>query len=199
MCTDSGTEEDVRRLDIVVGRLLPDGARPDGGSRHLQALGGMGILPRDFRKDAGALFTDGPVAPGSVPLFGERLLSQFAGRSPTVFQTADGDEYRWCETKIEVGSAGKVWPLLTQPGLDPPQPPVRDADGYYAYPKSLPARFWTRNTPDEIEYTGEVQPGLVRVLSQGHGMVRGPVALARRASRAADRPVLVTGPGLMRA
>ena len=39
----------VRRLDIVICRLLPDGARPDGGGRHLQALGGMGILPRDLR------------------------------------------------------------------------------------------------------------------------------------------------------
>ena len=71
----------VRRLDIVVGRLLPDGARPEGGGRHLQALGGMGILPRDLREAAEALFPGGPVAPGSVPLFGERLLSQFAGQS----------------------------------------------------------------------------------------------------------------------
>ena len=115
----------VRRLDIVIGRLLPDGARPDGarpdgGSRHLQALGGMGILPRDLREAAEALFADGPVAPGSVPLFPERLLSQFAGQSSAVFQTADGDEYRWCETTIEVGSAGKVWPLLTRPCLAPP-------------------------------------------------------------------------------
>ena len=136
----------VRRLDIVIGRLLPDGARPDGGSRHLQALGGMGILPRDLREDAEALFADGPVAPGSVPLFGERLLSQFAGQSSPVFQTADGDEYRWCETTIEVGSAGKVWPLLTRPCLAPRRPPIRDADGYYAYLKSLPGRFWTRNS-----------------------------------------------------
>jgi SEC-C motif-containing protein len=105
----------VQRLDIVIGRLLPDGARPDGGSRHLQALGGMGILPRDLREAAEALFADGPVAPGSVPLFPERLLSQFAGQSSPVFQTADGDEYRWCETTIEVRSAGKVWPLLTGP------------------------------------------------------------------------------------
>jgi hypothetical protein len=110
----------VRRLDIVIGRLLPDGARPDGGSRHLQALGGMGILPRDLREDAEALFADGPVAPGSVPLFPERLLSQFAGQSSAVFQTADGDEYRWCETTIEVGSAGNVWPVLTRPCLAPP-------------------------------------------------------------------------------
>ena len=47
----------VRRLDIVIGRLLPDGARPDGGGRHLQALGGMGVLPRDLRESR----------PGTVP------------------------------------------------------------------------------------------------------------------------------------
>ena len=53
----------VRRLDIVVGPLLPDGARPEGGGRHLQALGGMGILPRDLREAAEGLFPGGPVAP----------------------------------------------------------------------------------------------------------------------------------------
>jgi len=122
----------------VIGRLLPDGARPDGGSRHLQALGGMGILPRDLREACEALFPAGPVAPGSRPLFPERLLSQFAGQSSTVFETADGDDYRWCETKIQVGSAGKVWPLLTRPCLAQPRPPIMGADGYYAYLKSLP-------------------------------------------------------------
>ena len=101
----------VRRLDIVIGRLLPDGAQLPGGGRHVQALGGMGILPRDLREAGEALFPDGPVAPRSVPLFPERLLSQFVGQSAPVFQTADGDEYRNCETTIAVGSAGKVWPL----------------------------------------------------------------------------------------
>jgi hypothetical protein len=134
----------ARRLDIVIGRLLPDGARPDGGSRHLQALGGMAILPRDLREAAEALFPGAPVAPGSVPLFPERLLAQFAGQSSVAFRTAEGDEYRWCETTIEVGSAGKVWSLLTQPCLPPPRPPIRDAGGYYTYLKSLPGRFWTR-------------------------------------------------------
>jgi SEC-C motif len=181
----------VRRLDIVIGRLLPDGARPDGGGRHLQALGGMGILPRDLREDAGALFADGPVAPGSVPLFGERLLSQFAGRSPTVFETADGDEYRWCETRIEVGSAGKVWPLLTRPCLAPPQPPIRGADGYYAYLKSLPARFWTRNTPDEIEYAGEVQPGRLTNLGTIRRGVKSFTVNANSVRRAADLEAVV--------
>jgi SEC-C motif-containing protein len=181
----------VRRLDIVIARLLPDGARPDGDGRHLQALGGMGVLPRDLREGAAALFADGPVAPGSVPLFGERLLSQFAGQPPTVFQTADGEEYRWCETRIEVGSAGKVWPRLTRLCLDPPQPPVRDADGYYAYLKSLPARFWTRNAPDEIEYAGEVQPGRLTNLGTIRRGVKSFTVNANSVRRAADLEAVV--------
>ena len=181
----------VRRLDIVIGRLLPDGARPEGGSRHLQALGGMGILPRDLREAAEALFADGPAAPGSVPLFPERLLSQFAGRSSPAFQTADGDEYRWCETTIEVGSAGKVWPFLTRPCLAPPRPPIRDADGYYAYLKSLPRRFWTRNSPDEIEYAGEVQPGRLTNLGTVRRGMTGFTVTANSVRRAADVEALV--------
>ncbi len=189
----------VRRLDVVIGRLLPDGDRPDGGGRHLQALGGMAILPRDLRRNAEELFPDGPVRPGSVPLFGERLLSQFAGRPSTVFQTADGDEYRWCETTIEAGSAGKVWPLLTQACLDPPtqacldppQPPIRDTDGYYTYLKSLPARFWTRNTPDEIEYAGEVQPGRLTNLGTIRRGVKSFTVTANSVRRAADLEAVV--------
>src|SRR5439155_26375067 len=56
-------------------------------------------------------------------------------------------------------SAGKVWPLLTRPVLALPEPPIKDADGYYAYLESPPERFWTRNTPDEVEYAGELQRG----------------------------------------
>ena len=181
----------VRRLDIVIGRLLPDGARPDGGSRHLQALGGMGILPRDLREAAEALFADGPVAPGSVPLFPERLLSQFAGQSSPVFQTADGDEYRWCETTIKVGSAGKVWPLLTRPCLAPPRPPITDTDGYYAYLKSLPGRFLTRNSPDEIEYASEVQPGRLTNLGTIRRGMTGFTVTANSVRRAADLEAVV--------
>src|SRR6266702_1845919 len=182
----------VRRLDIVIGRLLPDGARPDGGGRHLQALGGMGILPRDLREAGQALFTRGPVVPGSMPLFPERLLSQFAGQSsPPVFQTADGDEYRWCETTIEVGSAGKVWPLLTRPCLAPPRPPIRDTDGYHAYLKALPGRFWTRNTPDEIEYAGEVQPGRLTNLGTIRRGMTGFTVTANSVRRAADLEAVV--------
>ena len=181
----------ARRLDIVIGRLLPDGARPDGGSRHLQALGGMAILPRDLREAAEALFPGAPVAPGSVPLFPERLLSQFAGQSSAAFQTADGDEYRWCETTIKVGSAGKVWPLLTRPCLPPPRPPIRDADGYYTYLKSLPGRFWTRNTPDEIEHAGEVQPGRLTNLGTIQRGMAGFTVTANSVRRAADLEAVV--------
>ncbi len=181
----------VRRLDIVIGRLLPDGGRPDGGGRHLQALGGMGILPRDLREAAEALFSGGPVAPGTVPLFPERLLSQFAGQSSAVFQTADGDEYRWCETRIEVGSAGKVWPLLTRPCLDPPRPPIRDVDGYYAYLESLPRRFWTRNAADEIEYAGEVQPGRLTNLGTIRRGMTGFTVTANSVRRAAGLEAVV--------
>ena len=181
----------VRRLDIVIGRLLPDGARLAGG-RHVQALGGMGILPRDLREAGEALFPDGPVVPGSVPLFPERLLSQFAGQSsPPVFQTADGDEYRWCETTIEVGSVEKVWPLLTKCCLAPPHPPIRDADGYYAYLESLPERFWTRNSPGEIEYAGEVQPGRLTNLGTIRRGVSGFAVNANSVRRAADLEAVV--------
>jgi hypothetical protein len=181
----------VRRLDIVIGRLLPDGARPDGGGRHLQALGGMGILPRDLREAGEALFPGGPVGPGSMPLFPERLLSQFAGQPSAVFQTADGDEYRWCETTIEIGSAGKVWPLLTRPCLAPPEPPIKDADGYYAYLESLPERFWTRNTPDEVEYAGELQRGRLTNLGTIRRDRTGFTVNANSVRRAADLEAVV--------
>ena len=129
--------------------------------------------------------------PGSVPLFPERLLSQFAGQSSPVFQSADGDEYRWCETTIEVGSVEKVWPLLTRPCLAPPHPPIRDADGYYAYLESLPERFWTRNSPGEIEYAGEVQPGRLTNLGTIRRGVSGFTVNANSVRRAADLEAVV--------
>ena len=181
----------VQRLDIVIGRLLPDGARLADGGRHVQALGGMSVLPRDLREAGEELFPDGPVVPGSVPLFPERLLSLFAGQSSPVFQTADGDEYRWCETTIEVGSAGKVWPLLTRPCLAPPQPPIRDAGGYYAYLESLPERFLTRNSPGEIEYAGEVQRGRLTNLGTIRRGASGFTVNANSVRRAADLEAVV--------
>jgi hypothetical protein len=170
----------------VIGRLLPDAARLADGGPHLQALGGMAILPRDVRGDGEALFPDGPVAPGSVPLFPERLLSLFAGQAPPVFQTADGDEYRWCETTIKVGSADKVWARLTRPCLAPPQPPIRDVDGYYAYLQSLPERFWRRTSPTVIEYAGELQRGRLTNLGTVRRGVSGFTVTANSVRRAAD-------------
>jgi hypothetical protein len=175
----------VRRLDIVIGRLLPDGGHLPGGGRHVQALGGMGVLPRDLREAGEALFPGGPVAPGSAPLFPERLLSQFAGQSSPVFQTADGDEYRWCDTTISVGSVEKVWPLLTRRCLAPPQPPIRDVYGYYAYLETLPERFWTRNSPGEIEYAGQIQPGRLTNLGTIRRGVSGFTVTANSVRRAA--------------
>ena len=181
----------VRRLDIVIGRLLPDGERLVGGGLHVQALGGMGVLPRDLREAGRALFPDGPVVPGSMPLFPERLLSLFAGQSSPVFQTAEGDEYRWCETTIEAGSGGKAWTLLTRPCLAPPQPPIRDVDGYHAYLESLPERFWTRNSPSEIEYAGKVQPGRLTNLGTVRRSVSGFTVNANCVRRAADLEAVV--------
>ena len=146
----------------------------------------MGILPRDLREAGEALFPDGPVMPGSVPSFPERLLSQFAGQSAPAFQTADGDEYRWCETTIEVGSVQTVWPLLTGHCLAPPQPPIRDVEGYYAYLESLPERFWTRNSPGEIEYAGKVQPGRLTNLGTIRRGASGFTVNANSVPRAAD-------------
>jgi hypothetical protein len=181
----------VRRMDILIGRLLPDGAQLPGGGRHVQALGGMGILPRDLREAGEALFPRGPVAPRSVPLFPERLLSQFAGQSSPVFQTADGDEYRWCDSTIAVGSVEKVWPLLTRRCLAPPKPPIRDVDGYYAYLETLPERFWTRNSPGEIEYAGQIQPGRLTNLGTIRRGVSGLTVTANSVRRAADLEAVV--------
>jgi hypothetical protein len=69
--------------------------------------------------------------------------------------------------------------------------PVRDADGYYAYLKSLPARFWTRNTPDEIEYTGEVQPGRLTNLGTIRRGVKSFTVTANSVRRAADLEAIV--------
>jgi hypothetical protein len=150
----------VRRLDIVIGRLLPDGSPlPDGG-QYLRALGGMAILPRDLRENTQVLFPGGPVGPGADPVFPARLLSRFAQQAQTVFQTADADEYRFCETAIEVSSARDVWDRLTKPCLSAPEPPIRDVDGYNAYLARHPAQFWVRNSADdEIEHVGQVEPG----------------------------------------
>lgn len=139
-----------------------------------------------FGRLARRCFPEGPVTPGSTPLFPERLLSLFAGQSPPTFQTADGDEYQWCETNIQVGAVEKVWSLLTEPCLAPPQPPIKDVNGYLAYLHSLPERFWTRNTPSEIEYGGQIQPGRLTNLGTIRRSVSGFTVTANSVQRAAD-------------
>ena len=182
----------VRRLDIVIGRLLPDGERlPDGGA-YLRALGGMAILPRDLREDAQGLFTGKPESPGSTPEFPERLLSRFAQQAETVFQTSDGEEYRFCETKIAVSrSVGPVWKRLTEPCLPPPEPPIRTARDYDAYVAGLPSRFWVRNSDDEVEYVGQLQPGRLTNLGTIRRTSRGFVVTANSVSRAAAAEAVV--------
>lgn len=148
----------VRQLDIVIGRLLPDGDRMPDGGEYLRALGGMAILPRDLREDVQPLFRGGPVPPGADAAFPMRLLSQFT-QPRTVFQTGDGEEYRYCETTIEVRSADGLWEQLTKRCLPPPEPPISDLHGYDAYLARLPSQFWVRNSDDEVEYVGHSQPG----------------------------------------
>jgi hypothetical protein len=84
----------VQRLDLVVGRLLPDGTWLPDGTRRLRALGGMVLPGRHHRRQVCAMFRYGPVPPGSIKSFPEQLLSLFAQQPPRRFLNADGDEYR---------------------------------------------------------------------------------------------------------
>ena len=80
---------------------------------------------------------------------------------------------------------------MTRPCLAPPQPPITDVAGYHAYLKSLPGRFWTRNSPDEIEYAGELQPGRLTNLGTIRRSVPGFAVTANSARRAADLDAVV--------
>lgn len=90
----------------------------------------MAVLDRGRREAALNLFPDGPAGPGSDPSFPLRLLSQFPSASVLSFQTNDGDEYRFCETTIDVADADDVWRRLTSPCVPAPEPPVTDLTGY---------------------------------------------------------------------
>ena len=59
------------------------------------------------------------------------------------------------------------------------------------YLKSLPARFWTRNAPDEIEYAGEVQPGRLTNLGTIRRGVKSFTVTANSVRRAADLEAVV--------
>ena len=146
----------VRRLDVVLGRLLPTvtccpmAGSPCGCSavwQYWTAVGGR--APRSCSPD-------GPARPGADPGFPPRLVSQFAPQSRSAFKTADEDEYRFCETTIDVAAARHVWDRLTRPCIPAPEPPVRDLAGDDAYVAGLPSRFWTQNSDTEIEYVGRV-------------------------------------------
>jgi hypothetical protein len=151
--------ESAERLDLVVGRLLPDGEILPDGTPYLRALGGIACLFREGRSKATALFADGPVVPGNDEEFPKRLLEIFAQEWEPRFQTADGDEYRFCQTSIRVEAADKMWRLLVSPCLPAPERPIRDLAGYHAYLGSLPPRFWTRMDDNEIEFVGQLQAG----------------------------------------
>ena len=116
----------------------------------------MALLDRANRETARKVLPDGPGRPGGDPGFPLRLLSQFAPDGEPSFQTADGDDYRFCETKVKVGDARAVWTRLTSRCVPAPEPPVIDLAGYEALVAGLPPRFWTRNSEGEIEYVGQL-------------------------------------------
>lgn len=181
----------VRRLDVVLGRLLPDGdLLPDGG-KYLRALGGMAILDRSRREGAQELFADGPARPGAGPEFPVRLVSQFAPQSRSAFKTADEDEYRFCETNIDVAAARDVWGRLTRPCISAPEPPVRDLAAYDAYVAGLPSRFWTQNSDTEIEYVGQVDANRLTNLGTVERTRRGFKVTANSVRRAAGLTAVV--------
>jgi hypothetical protein len=142
----------VDRLDLVVTRLLPDGAQ-------LQALAGIVGVDRTQRRRACELFPHRPVAPGGVDRFPERLLLELSPLKPQRFVTADGEEYRFCETTVQVADAAAAWATLENRCLPAPQPPIQDAARHRAYLESLPSHCWCQTGEDQIEYVGKVEPG----------------------------------------
>ena len=86
-------------------------------------------------------------------------------------------------------SEGLASPDPALPGAA--SPPIRNADGYYAYLESLPGRFWTRNTPDEIEYACEIQPGRLTNLGTIRRGVKDFTVNANSVRRAADLEAVV--------
>jgi hypothetical protein len=181
----------VRRLDILIGRLLPDGDRQPEGGNYLRMLGGMAILDRAQREAALALFADGPARPGADPELSLRLVSQFAPDARPVFRTADGDEYRFCETTVDVVDALDIWERLVSMCVPPPDPPVRDLAGYDEYVAELPSRFWTHNSDTEVEYVGKVDADRLTNLGTVERTRRGFKVTANSVRRAADLTAMV--------
>ena len=152
------------RLDMLVTRLLPDGTR-------LRALGGIAGLSRDQRRQACALFPDGPVPPGAADRFPEQLLSAFSQQAPRRFVNADGDDYRFCETIVKVADPAAAWAALQDRCLAAPQPPIHDLASYQAYLEAVPDRWWCQPAENEVQYIGEVEPGILTNLGT---VQRGP-------------------------
>ena len=56
----------ARRLDVVIGRLLPDGERLQSGERYLRALDGMAPLDRASRETARKCCRTAPAGQGAI-------------------------------------------------------------------------------------------------------------------------------------
>jgi hypothetical protein len=144
----------VGRLGLVVARLLPDGTR-------LRALGGLGSLSRDQRRQGCALFPDGPVLPGRGDHFPERLLSVLCQQAPRRFAAADGEDYLFCETTMQMADPKAAWAALQDRCLLAPEPPIQDLAGYHAYLETVPGRWWCQPAEDAIDHVGKVEPGIL--------------------------------------
>ena len=97
--------------------------------------------------------------PGRVGDFPERLLSLFSQQPPRRFVTADGDEYRLCETTIMAADPAAAWAALEDRCMPPPEQPIRDLASYRAFLRSAPSRWWCQPADDTIDYIGNVEPG----------------------------------------
>ena len=129
---------------------------------------------------------------GADPGFPLQLVSQFAPQSRSAFKTADEDEYRFCETTIDVAAARHVWDRLTRPCIPAPEPPVRDLADYDAYVVGLPSRFWTQNSDTEIEYVGRVDTNRLTNLGTVERTRWGFKVTANSVRRAAGLTAVVT-------
>jgi hypothetical protein len=182
----------VRRLDLMVARLLPDGTR-------LRALGGLAWFNRDKRRDALELFACGPVPPipadRAADRFPERLLTLYSQPAARRFTVTGGEEYRWCETTVKAADPTMLWRALARRCRPLPQPPIRSLDSYRAFCSELPPRWWCETVEDEeIELVGSGDGELLLNLGTVRRERFGRFALtANSASRIAELEALVLG------
>ena len=109
----------VARLDLILGRLLPDGTR-------LRALGGLAGLRRDYRVPGRGTVPGRAMPPGGGGAFPERLLALFSQPPRQRFITGDGEEYCLCEVALRVPDPAAAWAELRGRCLPPPQRRIRD-------------------------------------------------------------------------